>query len=154
VLVAQTLLQILGVAAVIVVVYFVSRLWVRQGTPPVKQPEPLGPHATFDGGARYATADERLSVEHDGPGGAGEGILLAIVDALRARGIETNPVEPETYGFMTVVELDGEDVVMQLAAGGEREWVLFVKSPSGRVPAEIMNALRSLEDVRNVTWSV
>jgi hypothetical protein len=55
---------------------------------------------------------------------------------------------------MTVVELDGEDVILTLAAGGDQDWILFVKSPSGRVPMEIMDALRSLEDVRDVTWSV
>ena len=154
-MVAQNLLQLLAVVGAIIVVYFVSRAWVRSGTPkPTETPERMGPHAMFDGGERYATADERLRVETDGPGGAGEGVLMALVDAMRARGIETNPIEPETYGFMTVVELDGEDVVLQLAAGGDQDWVLFVKAPSGRVPVEIMNALRSLEDVRNVTWSV
>ena len=100
------------------------------------------------------TADERLRIETDGPGGAGEGVLLALVEALRARGVGTNPVEPESYGFMTVVEIDGEDVVLTLAAGGDQAWILFVKAPSGKVPMEIMDALRSLEDVRNVTWSV
>jgi hypothetical protein len=145
-------LQILALVAVIGLLYVVARAWARNAMP--RKSEPLGPHAMFDGGERYATADERLNVEHDGPSGAGEGVLLALVDALRARGVITNPVEPETYGFMTVVEIDGEDVVLSLAAGGEQDWVLFVKAPSGKVPVEIMNALRSLGDLRNVTWSV
>lgn len=145
-------LQILAIVAVVGVLYIVVRAWARNAMP--RKSEPLGPHAMFDGGERYATADERLNVEHDGPSGAGEGVLLALVDALRARGVITNPVEPESYGFMTVVEIDGEDVILSLAAGGEQDWVLFVKAPSGKVPVEIMNALRSLTDIRNVTWSV
>ena len=154
-MVAQNLLQMLAVVVAVLLAYLLSRSWARSGKPkPAKTPERMGPHAMFDGGDRYTTADERLRIETDGPGGAGEGVLMALVDAMRARGIVTNPIEPETYGFMTVVELDGEDVVLQLAAGGDQDWVLFVKSPSGRVPVEIMNALRSLEDVRNVTWSV
>jgi hypothetical protein len=144
-------LQILAVAAAVWLLYVFVRGW-RAASPP--KSEPMGPHARFDGGDRYVTADERLRVETDGPGGAGEGVLEALVDALRARGVGTNPVEPESYGFMTVVEIEGEDIILTLAAGGDQDWILFVKAPSGKVPIEIMDALRSLEDVRNVTWAV
>jgi hypothetical protein len=149
-------LQILAVAAAIWLLSVFLRGWraAARRTSNNNKAEAMGPHAKFDGGQTYVTADERLRVETDGPGGAGEGVLLALVDALRTRGVGTNPVEPESYGFMTVVELDGEDVVLTLAAGGDQDWILFVKSPSGRVPMEIMDALRSLGGVRNVTWSV
>ena len=136
----------------VVVALVVLSLWAQRTAP--KRNEPLGPHATFDGGERYATADEKLSVEHDGPSGAGVGILMAIVDALRARGLETNEVEPEDYGFMTVVKVGGEDVILQISAGGQQEWTLFVRAPSGKVPMEVMDAVRSLEAIRNLTWSV
>ena len=148
----QLVLTILAVAAAIWLSTIFLRGWRAAGAR--AKTESMGPHARFDGGTRYVTADDRMRVETDGPGGAGEGVLLALVDALRARGVGTNPIEPESYGFMTVVELDGEDVILTLAAGGDQDWILFVKSPSGRVPMEIMDALRSLEDVRNVTWSV
>lgn len=141
--------QLLLIAAALVVIYSIARARTRA----TKRAEPLGPHATFDGGEQYATADERLHIEHDGPSGAGEGLLLAIVAALRARGFATHPVEPEAYGFMSVVEIDGEDVILTLGAGGEQAWILFVRAPSGKVPVEIMNALRTLH-VRNVTWSL
>ena len=151
--VAVLVLTILAVAAAVWLLSVFVRGWRAAGARASKA-EAMGPHARFDGGQTYVTADERLRVETDGPGGAGEGVLLAIVDALRTRGVGTNPVEPESYGFMTVVNLDGEDVVLTLAAGGDQDWILFVKAPSGRVPMEIMDALRSLSDVRNVTWSV
>jgi len=144
-------LQIIAVAMGLVALFVVARRWAN--TQPSRA-EPLGPHAMFDGGAHYATAEEQMRIETDGPSGAGEGVLMALVAALRARGVGTNPVEPESYGFMTVVEIDGEDVILELGAGGEQAWLLFVKAPSGKVPLQIMDALRSLEGVRNVTWSV
>jgi len=144
-------LQIVAVAMGLVALFVVARRWATTQPPP---PTPLGPHAMFDGGERYATAEERMRIETDGPSGAGEGVLSALVDALRARGVGTNPVEPESYGFMTVVEIDGEDVILELGAGGDQAWLLFVKAPSGKVAPQIMDALRSLEDVRNVTWSL
>ncbi|MBA3501040.1 MAG: hypothetical protein H0T65_11735 [Deltaproteobacteria bacterium] len=145
-------LKILAVAAAVWLVYVFARGW--RAASARRRSEPMGPHAKFDGGDRYVTADERLRVETDGPGGAGEGVLMALVDALRARGVGTNPVEPESYGFMTVVEVDGGDIILTLAAGGDQDWILFVKAPNGKVPMEIMDAVRSLEDVRNVTWAV
>ena len=148
----QSALQVVAIAAAILVVYFIARAWTRAGA--AKKADPLGPHATFDGGERYATADEKLTVEHDGPAGAGIGLLQALVEALRARGLETNEVEPEDYGFMTVVKVGGEDVILQLGAGGQAEWTLFVRSPSGKVPMEVMDAVRSLEGLRNLTWLV
>ena len=144
-------LQIIAVAMGLVALFVVARRWANTQPP---KPEPLGPHAMFDGGDHYATAEEQMRIETDGPSGAGEGVLMALVAALRARGVGTNPVEPESYGFMTVVEIDGEDVILELGAGGEQAWLLFVKAPSGKVPLQIMDALRSLEGVRNVTWSV
>ena len=143
--------------AAVILACFVAALvglavWSQRGA--AKPNEPLGPHATFDGGERYATSDEKLAVEHDGPAGAGIGILMAIVDALRARGLETNEVEPEDYGFMTVVKVGGEDVILQISSGGQQEWTLFVRAPSGKVPMEVMDAVRSLEAIRNLTWSV
>jgi len=143
--------------AALIIACFVTALvglavWSQRGA--AKSNEPLGPHATFDGGEHYATADEKLAVEHDGPAGAGVGLLMAIVAALRARGLETNEVEPEDYGFMTVVKVGGEDVIIQISAGGQQEWTLFVRSPSGKVPMEVMDAVRSLEGLRNLTWSV
>lgn len=142
--------MIAALAGLIAVVVVLNRL----GKPRKKPPAALGPHATFDGGGRYATETERMRVELDGPGSAGEGLLMALVDALRARGAGTHPVEPESYGFMTVVELDGEDVILELGAGSEQDWLLFVKAPSGKVPHQVMDALRSLADLRNVTWFV
>jgi hypothetical protein len=80
-------------------------------------------------------------------------MLLAIVDALRAKGAQTNPIEPESYGYMTVVGVGGEDVVLRVGSWGrEFEWTLYVESPSGKVAPEIDAALRSLVDVRNVKW--
>lgn len=137
-------------AAGLVALFVIAR---RLAASAAAKSEPMGPHAMFDGGDRYVTADERMRVETDGPSGAGEGVLMALVDALRARGVGTNPVEPESYGFMTVVEIEGEDIILELAAGGDQDWLLFVKAPSGKVPMEIMDALRSLE-VRNVSWTV
>ena len=124
-----------------------SRWWTEQ---PVAAPAAsgLGPHASFAGGDRYATEAERGS-DSDA---RGEGLLMALVDALRARGVGTNPVEPEPHGFMTVVEIDGDDVILRVGTGGEQDWLLFVKSPSGKVPQQIVDALASLEDVRDVNW--
>lgn len=139
------------VAAGLVALFVIARRWM---TPATAKSAALGPHAMFDGGDRYATDDERMRIETDGPSGAGEGVLMALVDALRARGVATNPVEPESYGFMTVVEIDGEDIILELAAGGDQDWLLFVKAPSGKVPMEIMDALRSLDGVRNISWTV
>lgn len=148
----QITVQVVAIALVLVVLYVAARAWARANK--AKTAEPMGPHAMFDGGERYETADEKLSVEHDGPAGAGIGLLMAIVDALRARGLETNEVEPEDYGFMTVVKVGGEDVILQIGAGGDQEWTLFVRAPSGKVPMEVMDAVRSLEGIRNLTWSV
>src|SRR5687767_3151885 len=115
--------------------------------------EPARPRASFEGGEVYATADEKLRIETDGPSAGGEGILMAIVDALRARGVVTNPVEPESYGYMTVITVGGEDVVLRLGSWGrEFEWTLYVESPSGKVASEILDALGSLENIRNVAW--
>ena len=149
-------LQILAVVAAVWLFYVFARGWraAAARTNSNNKAAAMGPHAKFDGGQTYVTADERLRIETDGPGGAGEGVLLAIVEALRTRGVGTNAVEPESYGFMTVVEIDNEDIVLTLAAGGDQDWILFVKAPSGKVPMEIMDARRSLEDVRNVTWAV
>ncbi len=146
----QGLLAFLILAGVAGVVYWMVRAWARAGT--VVPSEPDRPHALFDGGERYATADEQARIELDGPSAAGEGVLMAIVDALRARGVGTNPIEPESYGYMTVVEIDDEDVILRIGSGGDRDWMLFVEAPSGAVPPQIEDALRSLENVRNVEW--
>lgn len=144
--------SILVVAATLFVLYAMARKVSAQRRP---QPpsEPPKPHATFDGGEAYATADERMRIETDGPSAGGEGVLMAIVDALRARGVATNPVEPEDYGYMTVITVAGEDVILRVGSwGGEYEWLLFVEAPSGTVPPEVDAALRSLDNVRNVRW--
>lgn len=135
-----------------------SRWWAGEA-PPVDVTAPaepipslVEPHAVFDGGHRYATEQERAA-DASTSERRGEGLLMALVDALRARGITaTNPIEPEHYGYMTVVEIDGEDVILQLAAGGPQEWRLWVKAPSGRVPPSVVDALHALEDIRNVRW--
>jgi hypothetical protein len=144
----QLLLALLVVGATVYVIYTMARKWAVASAPP---PEPDDPHAAFDGGEHYATDDERLRVETDGPSGAGEGVLMALVDALRARGYETNHVEPETYGFSTVVEIDGADVVLHIGAGGDCDWMLWVKTSDQKVPAQVEAALRTL-DVRNIRW--
>jgi hypothetical protein len=135
------LIVVLLVAAA-VIAYVV---WTMRA--PVNPREPLGAHAMFDGGERYSTAEERMRIET-------EGVLLALVDALRGRGVTTNPVEPETYGFMTVISIEGEDIILELSAGGDQTWILFVKAPSEKVPVEVMDALRSLDDVRNIKWQL
>ncbi len=150
-----SLLGIAIVVATLFVLYTFAQKWTaatRRRRPP-PPPEPAKPHATFDGGERYATADERLRIETDGPSAGGEGLLMAIVDALRARGVTTNPVEPESYGYMTVITIDGEDIVLRIGSWGrELEWSLFIESPTGRLPPQIDEALRSLEDIHNVQW--
>ena len=121
--------------------------------PPPPPPAPLlPPHAMFDGGHRYATERE-LGITGSETDGLGEGLLMALVDALRAYGVTSNnPIEPEDHGFMTVVEIDGEDVILQIGIGGDQQWLLLVKSPSGRVPSQLRSALSSLDDVRDVKW--
>jgi hypothetical protein len=147
VVVLKAIVVLAGLVGLVVVV----RRWIRGPSETIPPPS-MGPHAMFDGGQRYVTSDERMRIETDGPSGAGEGVLMALVDALRAKGLETNPIEPESYGFMTVVEIDGEDVVLELGAGGDQEWILFVKAPSGKVAPQIIDALHSLADVRNINW--
>jgi hypothetical protein len=145
------LLALVVVVATIFVIYSVAR---RSAGPRARPPaEPPKPYATFEGGHSYTTTDERMRIELDGPSACGEGVLLAIVDALRAKGAQTNPVEPESYGYMTVVGVGGEDVILRVGSWGrEFEWTLYVESPSGKVAPEIDSALRSLLDVRNVKW--
>jgi hypothetical protein len=148
----QVLLVFVVAVVTLVVLYGMANKWARARAP---QPpsEPAKPHATFVGGQRYATADETLRIETDGPSAGGEGVLLALVDALHAHGAITNPVEPEDYGYMTVVTVGGEDVILRIGSwGAEFEWTLYVESPSGKVAPEIDVALRSLGDVRDVTW--
>jgi hypothetical protein len=147
------LLALALIGATIFIVYWlaVRRYQAAAGSRPPA--EPPKPYATFEGGHTYATADEKLRIETDGPSACGEGMLLAIVDALRAKGAQTNPIEPESYGYMTVVGVGGEDVVLRVGSWGrEFEWTLYVESPSGKVAPEIDAALRSLVDVRNVKW--
>ena len=146
------LLGLVVVVAVFYVLYRIARF--RYAAEQARQPpEPAKPRATFEGGQRYATADEKLRIETDGPSACGEGMLLAIVDALRARGVVTNAVEPESYGYMTVITVSGEDVVLRIGSWGKDfEWTLYVESPSGKVATEISDALRSLEDIREIKW--
>ena len=144
------MLKALAVLAGLVGLVVVARRWAEQ---PIAAPASasLGPHASFAGGHRYATEAER-ALDGGDADSLGEGLLMAIVDALRARGVGTNPVEPEPYGYMTVIEIDGDDVILQIGAGGEQDWLLFVKSPTGKVPQQVIDALASLDDVRDVTW--
>ena len=144
----QVLLAVLVIGATLYVIYTMARKWAVASAPP---PEPVAPHATFDGGESYVTEDERQRIELDGPSGAGEGILMALVDALRARGFETNPVEPENYGFSTVVEIEGADIILRIGSGGDAEWILWVYAPENRLPQDIDSALRSLS-IRNLRW--
>jgi hypothetical protein len=150
---------------------FLLVLWPAGPAMPVStvpSPEPLlPPHAMFAGGHRYATERE-LGIIGSAAGGSaaggsvaggsdtdglGEGLLLALVDALRLRGVtSTNPIEPEDHGFMTVVDIDGDDVILQIGVGGDRQWLLLVRSPSGTVPSVVMDALASLDDVRDIAW--
>jgi hypothetical protein len=133
-------------------IYVMGRMWARAGT---RVPaEELRPFATFDGGDRYVSDDERTRVDASGPSGAGEGMLAALVEILRVRGVAVNPIEPEDYGFMTVIELAGEDIILKIGASGDTDWMLFVKTPDGRVPLQITDALASLADVRNITWEL
>ena len=146
-------MAILFAVFVALVSVVLSRRWRRAVQREPSPPEPIKPHATFTGGDRYCTADERLRVETDGPSAWGEGILMAIVEAPRARGATTNQVEPESYGYMTVVNVDGEDIVLRIGSWGrEFEWTLYVESPSRKVPDMVVEAVRSLEDLRDVVW--
>ena len=151
------MLLLVFVAAVGLLVFLLVRARLQPADlPPVTPPPPpeplLPPHAMFDGGRRYATERE-LGITGPDTDGLGEGILMALVDALRALGVTSgNPIEPEDHGFMTVVEMDGEDVVLQIGMGGDQHWMLLVKSPSGRVPGRLMSALATLDDIRNVKW--
>ena len=149
------LLVFLAVVGLLVFLLVLSRSETATpvATTPPAPPEPLlPPHAMFEGGHRYATERE-LGIAGTETDGLGEGLLMALVDALRHRGvISDSPIEPEDHGFMTVVAIDGTDVILQIGIGGDQQWMLLVKSPHGRVPGVVMDALASLEDVRNVRW--
>jgi len=146
------LVLIATTVAVLGALYAIGRMWTR--TAAVTPADDLRPFATFDGGERYADDAELARVESDGPSGAGEGVLGALVDLLRSRGVTVHPIEPESYGFMTVIELAGEDIILRIGAAGVPDWMLFVTAPNGRVALQITDALASLADIHNITWEL
>jgi hypothetical protein len=149
-------LKLIAVGLGLVGLVIAAKRWAS-AVPAVAKHEPEPPHATFEGGSRYLLEHEREPADDGDLSGHGEGVLTAIVDVLRARGLGTNPVEPLSYGYMTVVEIDGEDVILDIGVAdfcddGEPEWKLFVKARDHQVPRQIREALAALAGIRNVQW--
>jgi hypothetical protein len=156
-IVAVTVAVIVGGLAVLMVA---AGIWARRGEGRPDRPG-VETACRFRGGSHLATADERASEAEHGGLYLGEGVMTALVAALRELGVETRNPGADDFGWGVQATLEGRSAYVHLWRDAEQEgdgWLLLVLDPGSGGPGApeivpaVRHALGTIAGLDRITW--